>query len=117
MGVCELGNHLAGRNGQLGAIMLYVGFVPGAHERKRRWADYEEDEPLDPLPAGWLDATEEGVGAQKVPRTQASPLLSAGSCNRRLPGSDAPTRRGEGGCCSRLCIALHSLGVEEEKVR
>lgn len=83
--------------------------MPGGHERKRRWADYEEDEPMDPLPAGWLEAPEEGAGAQKAPRTHASPLLSAGSCNRRFQGSDAPARRGEGGCDDGGIVEAHSV--------
>lgn len=69
--------------------------------------DYEEDEPLDPLPAGWLEEAAEGAGAQKVPRTHASPLLSAESCNRLFQGSDARAMRGEGGCDDGGTVETH----------
>lgn len=35
-------------------------FVPGGREKARRWADYKEDEDLDPLPDDWLEVAEEG---------------------------------------------------------
>lgn len=89
--------------------------VPGGRERKRRWVDYEEDEPLDPLPAGWLQVAEEGEGAQKVPLTHAIPLLSEESCNRRFRGSDARGRRGEGGCDDGCSGSAYCLADENAR--
>ncbi len=84
--------------------------VPGGREKKRSWADYQEDEDLDPLPADWLEVAEEGAGSQKAPRTHASPLLSAGSCNKSFQGSDSPVRRGEGGCEDWVIVEAHIVG-------
>ncbi len=88
---------VGGLESKAGSVTQCLFVHAGKCEKKRLWADYADDEPLDDLPPGWLEAAAEGAGAHKAPRTHASPLLSAGSCSQRFRGGDPAVMHVEGG--------------------